>query len=133
PATGVMCGFVDRPAGSETKLRTSRHGTKNHALISGLPSHERPVAFYGLFGTLAWLVSLILTVPIVIEFYNTHEVARFPTLFFAFTLMLLGSLAWTAGMILDGIRRSRHEAARLVYLRYSAAGVNDDVAAGDRR
>ncbi|MBW0274877.1 glycosyl transferase [Nocardia sp. MH4] len=133
PQTAVQVGFRDRPAGSESKLRTYRDGTKILALILGLARHERPVAFYGLFGTLAWLVSLILTVPIVIEFYDTHEVARFPTLFFAFTLMLLGSLAWTAGMILDGIRRSRHEAARLVYLRYSAAGAHDEVTAGDRR
>ncbi|MFF2086537.1 glycosyltransferase [Nocardia sp. NPDC058176] len=133
PRTAVPVGFRDRPAGSESKLRTYRDGTKILALILGLARHERPVAFYGLFGTLAWLVSLVLTVPIVIEFYNTHEVARFPTLFLAFTLLLLGSLAWTAGLILDGIRRSRHETARLVYLRYSAVGVNADIATGDPR
>ncbi|MFC4376684.1 glycosyltransferase [Nocardia halotolerans] len=133
PQTSVAVGFRDRPAGSESKLRTYRDGTKILALILGLARHERPVAFYGLFGTLAWLISIILTVPIVIEFYNTHEVARFPTLFFAFTLMLLGSLAWTAGLVLDGIRRSRHETARLVYLRYAAAGVGADIATGDLR
>ncbi|GGK69390.1 glycosyltransferase [Nocardia camponoti] len=129
PQTAVPVGFRDRPAGSESKLRTYRDGTKILALILGLARHERPVAFYGLFGTVAWLISIILTIPIVVEFYNTHTVPRFPTLFFAFTLMLLGSLAWTAGWILDGIRRSRHEAARLVYLRYSAPGVNGTVEA----
>ncbi|TCK00972.1 glycosyltransferase family 2 protein [Nocardia alba] len=133
PRTAVTVGFRDRPAGSESKLRTYRDGTKILALILGLARHERPVAFYGLFGTVAWLVSIILTVPIVIDFYNTHQVARFPTLFLAFTLLLLGSLAWTAGLILDGIRRSRHETARLVYLRYAAVGVSEDLAAGDRR
>ncbi|WP_336084811.1 glycosyltransferase [Nocardia sp. SSK8] len=133
PQTAVQVGFRDRPAGSESKLRTYRDGTKILALILGLARHERPVAFYGLFGTLAWLLSVILTVPIVIEFYNTHEVARFPTLFLGFTLLLLGSLAWTAGLILDGIRRSRHEAARLIYLRYSAVGATDDSTIGDRR
>ncbi|MEU4648585.1 glycosyltransferase family 2 protein [Nocardia fluminea] len=133
PQTSVSVGFRDRPAGSESKLRTYRDGTKILALILGLARHERPVAFYGLFGTIAWLISVVLTVPIVVDFYNTHQVARFPTLFLAFTLLLLGSLAWTAGLILDGIRRSRHETARLVYLRYEAAGVSEDVAAGDRR
>ncbi|WP_280344472.1 glycosyltransferase [Nocardia neocaledoniensis] len=133
PQTAVQVGFRDRPAGSESKLRTYRDGTKILALILGLARHERPVAFYGLFGTITWLISIILTVPIVIDFYNTHEVARFPTLFLGFTLVLLGSLAWTAGLILDGIRRSRHEAARLIYLRYSAVGVTEDIAAGDRR
>ncbi|WP_167471435.1 glycosyltransferase [Nocardia arthritidis] len=125
PRTAVPVGFRDRPAGSESKLRTYHDGFKILALIIGLARHERPVAFYGLFGTLSWLVSIILTIPIVIEFTQTHEVPRFPTLFLGFTLLLLGSLAWTAGLILDGIRRSRHEAARLVYLRYSAVGAEE--------
>ncbi|WP_330251219.1 glycosyltransferase [Nocardia sp. NBC_00565] len=125
PRTAVPVGFRDRPAGSESKLRTYHDGFKILALIIGLARHERPVAFYGLVGALSWLVSIILTIPIVVEFYNTHEVPRFPTLFLGFTLLLLGSLAWTAGLILDGIRRSRHEAARLVYLRYSAVSADD--------
>ncbi|MBF6275834.1 glycosyl transferase [Nocardia sp. 852002-51101_SCH5132738] len=123
PQTSVRVGFRDRPEGSESKLRTYHDGFKILGLIFGLARHERPVAFYGLFGTLAWLISIILIVPIVIQFYEIHQVPRFPTLFLGFTLLLLGSLAWTAGLILDGIRRSRHEAARLMYLRYSAVGV----------
>lgn len=128
PRTAVPVGFRDRPAGSESKLRTYHDGFKILKLIAGLARHERPVAFYGLFGTLAWVIALVLTIPIAITYYDIGQVPRFPTLFLAFTLLLLGSLAWTAGLILDGIRRSRHEAARLVYLRYSA--VADD---GPRR
>ncbi|GAA5047372.1 glycosyltransferase [Nocardia callitridis] len=125
PRTAVPVGFRDRPEGSESKLRTYHDGFKILGLIVGLARHERPVAFYGLFGTLSWLVSIVLTIPIVVEYYNTGTVPRFPTLFLAFTLLLLGSLAWTAGLILDGIRRSRHESARLVYLRYSPVGTDD--------
>ncbi len=133
PQTQVPVGFRDRPAGSESKLRTYHDGFKILALIIGLARHERPVAFYGLFGTLAWLISIILTVPIIVQFYQIHSVPRFPTLFLAFTLLLLGSLAWTAGLILDGIRRSRHEAARLMYLRYSAVGAAVPEPAGQAR
>ncbi|MFJ1458900.1 glycosyltransferase [Nocardia wallacei] len=133
PQTQVPVGFRDRPAGSESKLRTYHDGFKILALIVGLARHERPVAFYGLFGTLAWAISIILITPIVIEFYEIHEVPRFPTLFLGFTLLLLGSLAWTAGLILDGIRRSRHEAARLMYLRYSAVGTEAGERIGEGR
>ncbi|MEV6068470.1 glycosyltransferase [Nocardia sp. NPDC052001] len=136
PQTAVPVGFKDRPEGSESKLRTYTDGFKILRLIVGLARHERPVAFYGLFGTLAWLISIILITPIVIQFYEIHEVPRFPTLFLGFTLLLLGSLAWTAGLVLDGIRRSRHEAARLMYLRYSAVGADepaDERSGGTRR
>ncbi|WP_067696333.1 glycosyltransferase [Nocardia jejuensis] len=136
PQSAVAVGFKDRAEGSESKLRTYHDGFKILRLIIGLARHERPVAFYGLFGTLAWLISIILITPIVIEFYRIHEVPRFPTLFLGFTLLLLGSLAWTAGLILDGIRRSRHEAARLVYLNYSAVGADEpatEPSGGSRR
>lgn len=122
PQTQLEIDFRDRPAGSESKLRTYRDGTKILSLIIGLSRHERPVAFYGLFGTLSLAVAVILAIPIIIEFSNTGTVPRFPTLFLAFTLVIVGCLAWTAGLILDGIRRSRHEAARLMYLRHPAAG-----------
>lgn len=124
PQTSVEVDFRDRPPGSESKLRTYHDGFKILSLIIGLARHERPVAFYGLFGTISMAIAVILTVPILIEFYDTGLVPRFPTLFLAFTLILLGCLAWTAGLILDGIRRSRHEGARLTYLRYAAATEN---------
>ena len=122
PRNAVPVGFRDRPAGSESKLRTYHDGFRILGLIFGLARHERPVACYGAFGTVSWVLAIILTVPILVEFYRTDEVARFPTLFLAFTLVLLGCLAWTAGLVLDGIRRSRDETARLVYLRYDAPG-----------
>jgi len=122
PQTLVQVGFKDRAEGSESKLRTYRDGSKILSLIAGLARHERPVAFYGSFGTLALLVSLVLIVPIVVEFARTGLVPRFPTLILALTLVMVGTLAWTAGLILDGIRKSRHELARLTYLRYPAVG-----------
>ncbi|MGI8717216.1 MAG: glycosyltransferase [Lapillicoccus sp.] len=120
PQTLIEVGFRDRAEGSESKLRTYRDGSKILSLIVGLARHERPVAFYGSFGTLALLVSLVLIVPIIVEFARTGLVPRFPTLILAFTLVMVGTLAWTAGLILDGIRKSRHELARLTYLRYPA-------------
>lgn len=126
PQTSVLVGFRDRPPGSVSKLRTYHDGFRILSLIFGLARHERPVAFYGLFGTLSWVVALVLAVPIVIEFWETGLVPRFPTLFLAFTLVMVGCLAWTSGLILDGIRRSRHESARLMYLRMAALDRPDE-------
>ena len=126
PQTSVSVGFRDRPPGSVSKLRTYHDGFRILSLIFGLARHERPVAFYGLFGALSWVVALVLAVPIVIEFWETGLVPRFPTLFLAFTLVMVGCLAWTSGLILDGIRRSRHESARLMYLRIAALDRPDE-------
>lgn len=127
PQTSVPVGFRDRAEGSESKLRTYRDGSRILSLIIGLARHERPVAFYGLFGTLSLLIAVLLAIPIVIEFSETGLVPRFPTLFFACTLVIVGFLAWTAGLVLDGIRRARHETSRLSYLSYRAVVVPNTV------
>jgi glycosyltransferase involved in cell wall biosynthesis len=120
PQTTVPIGFKDRPPGSESKLRTYRDGSRILRLILNLVRHERPVAFYGTVGAGLVLTALILAIPVVIEFAQTGLVERFPTLFFAFTLLLAGCLMLAAGLVLDGIRKSRREQARLTYLQYAA-------------
>jgi hypothetical protein len=116
PQTSIEVGFRDRPPGSISKLHTFRDGFGILSLLATLARHERPVAFYGVIGVLSWVVAVAMSIPILVEYWETGLVPRFPTLFLAFTLLLVGCLAWTAGLILDGIRRSRHEAARLLYL-----------------
>lgn len=127
PQTSVPVGFRDRAEGSESKLRTYRDGSRILSLIIGLARHERPVAFYGLFGTLSLLVAVLLVIPIVVEFSETGLVPRFPTFFLACTLVIVGFLAWTAGLVLDGIRRARHETSRLTYLTYRAVVVPEAI------
>jgi hypothetical protein len=120
PQTSMPVGFKDRPAGSESKLRTYRDGSRILKLIVNLVRHERPVAFYGLLGAAILATAIVLAVPVIIDFAETGLVDRFPTLFLAFTLLLAGALTLAAGLVLDGIRKSRYEQARLAYLRYPA-------------
>ena len=47
-------------------------------------------------------------------------VPRFPTLLVSSFLMLLGGLALVTGLVMDGIRKSRHDLSRLSYLRHPA-------------
>jgi len=125
PQSSIEVQFRERPDGSESKLRTGRDGMKILRLIIALTRHEKPVAFYGLIGAMILLVAGILMVPILAAYAETGLVARFPTLFLAFTLVLLGVLLWSAGLVLDGIRKSRHEQARLNYLHFPAVGITD--------
>jgi glycosyltransferase involved in cell wall biosynthesis len=120
PQTSIPVGFKDRPAGSESKLRTYRDGSRILKLIINLVRHERPVAFYGLIGAAIVAAAIILAFPVVVEYSRTGLVGRFPTLFLAFTMLLAGGLTLAAGLVLDGIRKSRHEQARLSYLQYAA-------------
>lgn len=116
PQEEVSVGFRDRPAGSESKLRTFHDGFRILGLIGRLFAHERPFAFYGGLAVIAFAVSLILGVPVIWEFFHTGEVPRFPTAILASSLAVIGWLSAVVGSVLTGVLRARREVARLAYL-----------------
>ena len=115
-------GFRERAAGSESKLRTYRDGTKILGLILSLARHERPIAFYGVIAALSMLLSVLFGLPVLAEFVETGFVPRMPTLASSIGLGIVACLAMTAGLILDGMRKARHEVSRLAYLQHSPVG-----------
>ncbi|MFG6502792.1 glycosyltransferase family 2 protein [Microbacterium sp. P05] len=119
PQTEVAVGFKDRPEGSESKLRTYHDGFRILALIGQLIRHERPLFFYGVLGALLVVIGLIFGIPVVVEYFNTGLVPRLPTAVLAVAFGLFGALAWTVGLILDGVLKARREFSRLNYLLHS--------------
>lgn len=116
PSVEETVGFGDRPEGSESKLSTYRDGFKILGLINQLVRLERPVLYYGVLGTLAVLVGLAIGIPIVIDFAETGLVPKYPSAFLAALLVVLGSVIWMFGFVLDSVTKMRREAARLNYL-----------------
>ena len=106
PATSMPVGFRDRAAGSESKLRTYHDGFRILRLIMNLARHERPIAFYGLLAGLAALVGGVFAL-------GTGMSS-------AVTGIALSVLMVTIGLVLDGVRRGRHEGSRLAYLHHGA-------------
>ncbi len=117
PCAEHPVGFRDRPEGSESKLSTFGDGLRILNLLAQLVRHERPTLFYGLLSALLALLSLLTGIPVVAEFAETGLVPRLPTAVLAAALMGLAFLMGSVGLILDGLRRARREAARLAYLR----------------
>jgi glycosyltransferase involved in cell wall biosynthesis len=120
PSASVPVDFRDRPEGSESKLRTYRDGWKILQVIISLVRHERPLYFFGSFALLAAVVATLLLVPVLAEFVATSQVPRFPSLIVSSASLLVSCLCLLAGLVLDGIRKSRHEATRLTYMRVPA-------------
>lgn len=125
PQMEVKVGFRDRPEGSESKLNTYRDGFLILGLILSLTRHERPVFFHGLLAGLLILVAIILGTPVLVDFYETGLVPRFPTALLASTFVLLGAITGLVGLILEGITKSRREIARLFYLTFTAPSADE--------
>jgi hypothetical protein len=58
----------------------------------------------------------VLAVPIFITFAATGEVPRFPTAILSTGLMLMATLSFYAGLVLDTVTRGRREQKLLHYL-----------------
>jgi hypothetical protein len=58
---------------------------------------------------------------VTVEYMETGLVPRLPTAVLATGLMLLASLSFACGMILDSVARGRRETKRLAYLAAGAA------------
>ncbi len=119
PVAEVDTPYGMRPIGSTSKLHTYRDGFRILKTIINLFKEERPLIFFSLlFASLA-VVSVVLAVPVVVDFIETGKVPRFPTAILSTGIMILAFLSLACGIILDMVTLGRRELKRLSYLRIS--------------
>jgi hypothetical protein len=116
PTAEVPTRFVERPAGSESKLSTISDGLRILATISVLLRMERPFQFFGLIALALAATSFGFGLPVIADFLATGTVLRLPTAILAAAAMILASLSLCCALILDTVTRGRKEAKRLRYL-----------------
>ena len=93
--------YRDRPEGSVSKLNTYSDGFKVLKTIFNLYKNYRPMPFFSLFAGILALLSVILFVPVLMEFSHTGLVPRFPTLIVSGFIMITAILLFCCGLILD--------------------------------
>ena len=120
PQAEYGVGFKDRPAGSESKLRTFHDGFRILGLIGRLVAHERPMAFYGIFSAIFMLLALCFGTPVIWHFIQAGNVPKLPSAVLASSLVIVGVLSFVVGLLQSGNLKTRREAMRLAYLRYSS-------------
>jgi len=123
PTVEILTPYKDRPVGSVSKLSTFRDGFRILWTIIVLVKEERPMQFFSLTAVVLAIISVVLMVPIVIEFAQTGLVPRFPTAILAMGLMIISFLSLTCGLVLDTVTRGRREMKRMRYLNIPAPNV----------
>jgi glycosyltransferase involved in cell wall biosynthesis len=115
--------YKERPPGSTSKLRTFRDGWRILLTITNLMRNERPLLFFSLIGLLLVIVTVILGVPLVLEYLDTGLVPRFPTAILCTGLVVIAFVSIATGLILDLVSHVRRESKRLAYLGMAAPRV----------
>ena len=108
--------YSARPEGSESKLSTYKDGLRILRMILRLFIAERPLHFFGLLGALSLLIGVVIAVPLLTTYLNTHEVPRLPTALLSTGLALVAAISLVCGLIMDAVTRGRREMKRLFYL-----------------
>lgn len=99
----VPVAYRDRPEGSVSKLNTFSDGLSVLRTIILLYKEYRPLRFFTWLAALLALAGVLMLVPVLVEYFRTGLVPRFPTLIVALFLMLAALLSLFTGLCLDVI------------------------------
>jgi hypothetical protein len=120
PVTELETPYRERPEGSFSKLNTFRDGFRILLTILYMLKEEKPLAFFGIIGSLLAAAALALGLPVVDDYMKTGLVPRLPTAVLATGFMIVSFMAFGLGLILDSLTRARLEAKRMRYLSLKA-------------
>jgi len=120
PVAEVETTYFARQEGSVSKLSTYRDGFRILGMMLTLFKNERPIQFFGIAAAVLMILSIGLSIPVIITYFQTGLVPRFPTAILSASIMLLAFLSIVCGLVLDTVTRGRREMKRLAYLQIPA-------------
>ena len=113
PFAEVEVSYGARPEGSSSKLSTWRDGLRILMIFGVLMKEAKPFRFFSGAAAAMLALGLALMIPVLIEYFETGLVERFPTWIAAMAVLMMSLLLFVCGVILDSLARSRLEQKRL--------------------
>ena len=100
----VPVNYRDRPEGSVSKLNTVSDGVRVLGTIGRLFRNNKPFAFFGLISLVLVILAALLFVPVLMDYFRTGLVERFPTLIVSGFCAIAAIQSFFAGMILETLK-----------------------------
>ncbi len=116
PMKEIDTKYFARPEGSKSKLSTYRDGMRILHTIIWLVKDERPMLFFSIIAAILFSLSIVLAIPLMVEFLRSGLVPRFPTAILVTGIMICAVLSLLVGCILDSVANFRKENRRQKYL-----------------
>ncbi|MEG2457473.1 MAG: glycosyltransferase family 2 protein [Bacilli bacterium] len=123
----VPVTYRDRPEGSVSKLNTYTDGIKVIKTIATLFKEYRPAFFFNICASIFFVISAIMGIPVVIEYFITGLVLRFPTLIVSGVFLITSILLFITGVILQVIvKKDRQQYEILLTLMKQIEELNEN-------
>ena len=116
PFAEMPTSYSSREEGSSSKLRTYRDGFQILQYIIRLQRLYRPRTFFGGIGWLLGAMAVALGVPVFVTYLEIGTVPRFPTAILSTGMVVVGTLLWLLGVVLDSTSQLALETKQLCYL-----------------
>lgn len=100
----VVIDYRDRPEGSVSKLNTYSDGAKVLLTIAKLYKNYKPFSFFGVISLALMILAVAFFMPVLLEYFVTGLVPRFPTLIVCVMAMLAALQLFVAGVILSTLQ-----------------------------
>ena len=113
----VPVDYRDRPEGSHSKLSTWGDGLRAIKTALTLFGEHRPLRFFSIIAAVLLLLALVLVTLVLIEYFQTGLVPRFPTLIVSGFIAMLAMMLWVGGVILEVISRNNWKQYELMLMR----------------
>lgn len=108
--TNVIIEYRDRPEGSVSKLNTYSDGFKVLHTIARLFRTYKPFRFFGLLAAILAIIALAFFVPVLVEYIQTGEVLKFPTLIVCgFTFIAAIQSFFTGLMLENSVQKNKQD------------------------
>lgn len=112
----VPVKYLPRARGTESKLNTWTDGFRIALEIFTLYKDCAPKWVYGPLALTFFAAGMVIGIPVIIEFFETGIVPRFPSAILASGLMLIGFFSAFTGIILSTQAKTRREIKKLAFL-----------------
>ncbi len=103
----VPIRYVNRPAGSYSKLNTCSDGLRVLRTILNLFRHYKPLVFFSIAAIILALSGMVLGIPVIMEFMATGYVSHIPLAILASGIEIIAVVTFGIGLTLDSIAYHR--------------------------
>jgi len=108
--------YSDRPEGSFSKLSTFSDGFKVIKTIFRLCKNYRPLAFFGTIAVLLFLIGGGAFATVLVDYFRTGLVLRFPTLFVSLFIVLISIMSFVCGLILETVASNSRQSYEIRFI-----------------
>jgi glycosyltransferase involved in cell wall biosynthesis len=95
--------YLDRPAGSHSKLNTFRDGARVLFTITQILRFYRPLFFFGCVSAFACALGLAAAVPVLLDWLRYKYIYHVPLAILAASLEMVSVITFGVGLILDSV------------------------------